>query len=473
MRVFSTAAAILFCLCAAQTVFAASSPAVTRYAGQDRFETSCRISGAVDSIAESNCVVIANGMNFPDTLTGSVYSALARMPIMLVSNTLTNSAVEKSLSGENVRQAVVYGGQYAVSENTATCLFGGDPSAPAPYANGANVVAQKAAPYYAITNTKSRVLGNVDNGSTLNVVQTIYDSEHYAWYPFQLNGDKRVWLRRRDILEKYLERKGTAKNNTPLYASAAKDAPVVGSLSEGTVYALLEEATGSDGGTWFKVILGGREGWTSRMNFDITNIYHAIPDKNFSGKIPVVYLSPSCQYDNEYITGGTNEQREMEAVAKIVKQILNKEYNCRTFIATPKLDIHRRPDEALDRGADIYIAIHSNATGSSAVLHGSNVYIFPTCDQGDILAQNIVSELDMIAPAKPNFSPRITEGMSVFDNIGYAEIREPSNYGMISVLAETEFHDNAVGSNWIISHHNEIARAYVNAIVKTFGITRR
>ena len=39
-----------------------------------------------------------------------------------------------------------------------------------------------------------------------------------------------------------------------------------------------------------------------------------------------IYLSPSNQPSNRYCVGNTNEKKEMEAVAKKVKEILDDEY---------------------------------------------------------------------------------------------------------------------------------------------------
>ena len=41
-----------------------------------------------------------------------------------------------------------------------------------------------------------------------------------------------------------------------------------------------------------------------------------------------IYLSPSKQPGNYYASGNTNEQKEMEVVAKTVKKILDEEYDC-------------------------------------------------------------------------------------------------------------------------------------------------
>jgi N-acetylmuramoyl-L-alanine amidase len=44
---------------------------------------------------------------------------------------------------------------------------------------------------------------------------------------------------------------------------------------------------------------------------------------------------------------------------------------------------------------------------------------------------------------------------------------------LIAVLAETDFHDNPATAKWIIDCKDTIARAYVNALVNTFGIAKK
>ena len=63
--------------------------------------------------------------------------------------------------------------------------------------------------------------------------------------------------------------------------------------------------------------------------------------------------------------------------------------------------------------------------------------------------------------------------MRSFYGIGYGEIRNPSKLGLLSVLVETDFHDNPKTAQWIIDNKDASARAYVNAIVKTFNINKK
>lgn len=88
------------------------------------------------------------------------------------------------------------------------------------------------------------------------------------------------------------------------------------------------------------------------------------------------------------------------------------------------------------------------------------------------MAENIVSGLNAIAPKKSSTDIQTIDAMPAFNNIGYGEVRVPSNYGMVALLAETDYHDNSVTGSYIINNTDKIARAYAEAIVKTFNISK-
>lgn len=187
-----------------------------------------------------------------------------------------------------------------------------------------------------------------------------------------------------------------------------------------------------------------------------------------------IYLSPSNQPANKYCAGNTNEKAEMEAVAEKVKTILDEEYECETVMAALYLDtgINGRAKEAKDKGCNIYFAIHSNAGGGGNA-SGAVAFYHPDSLSGRKLAENAVKELNAICPVKPNRSSPVESGMKAFNGAGYGEIRNPSKLGLVSVLVETDFHDNPKTAQWIVDNKGNIARAYVNAIADTFNISRR
>ncbi|AHM57695.1 hypothetical protein EAL2_808p01900 (plasmid) [Peptoclostridium acidaminophilum DSM 3953] len=186
-----------------------------------------------------------------------------------------------------------------------------------------------------------------------------------------------------------------------------------------------------------------------------------------------IYLSPSNQPNNKYCIGNTNEKEQMEDLAKRIKCILDSEYECEVIMAMLSLGIgiEGRASEAKGKKCDVYLAIHSNAgNGKSA---GAVAFYNPGSVTSRILATNIVKELNAICPIKTNRGISVASGLEAFNGKGYGEVRNPGNLGMIAVLAETDFHDNPHTAKWIISSKDAIARAYVNALVSTFNISKK
>lgn len=184
-----------------------------------------------------------------------------------------------------------------------------------------------------------------------------------------------------------------------------------------------------------------------------------------------IYLSPSNQPTNDYCVGGTNEKAQMEAIALKIKGILDSEYDCQSVMATLSSDINARATEAKSNNCNVYLAIHSNAGSSSA--SGAVAFYHPSSQQSKAFASNIVKELNAACPVKSNRSVSVANGMEVFNGSGYGEIRMPSQNGLTATLAETDFHDNPKTAEWIINNKDTIARAYVNAIVATFGVAKK
>ena len=187
-----------------------------------------------------------------------------------------------------------------------------------------------------------------------------------------------------------------------------------------------------------------------------------------------IYLSPSRQPGNFYANGNTNEQKEMEAVAKTIKKILDEEYDCESVLATFSLGLGSdgRAKEAKEKACDVYLAIHSNAGGGGKA-SGAVAFYHQTSKESRILAEHVVRELNACCPHSTNRKKDVFDGMEAFEGKGYGEIRVPAMLGMIPVLAETNFHDNPVVAAWIIESKATIARAYVEALVKAFAIRRK
>ena len=205
--------------------------------------------------------------------------------------------------------------------------------------------------------------------------------------------------------------------------------------------------------------------------------FKTIPAKDFSdGSVPMIYLSPSKQPKNTYAAGNTNEQKQMYLIAAELQKILENEYVCTVYTAPTDLflSLYGRALDAYNRHADVYLAIHSNSDGSrSKKSYGAVGYYQPKNPKSKELAENMVKEMGKIAARKSNVKPNIVNGMKAFDGIGYSDVREPAYYGITSILAEVEYHDNADSAKWIINNPKKIARALANSLEATFQLQRK
>ena len=94
---------------------------VTRLAGPDRFSASADIS-LENFNADAETVYVANGLNFPDALSGAPVAGQTGAPILLVSPTNISSSVQTELDRLNPKRIVILGGINSVSQDVAQRL---------------------------------------------------------------------------------------------------------------------------------------------------------------------------------------------------------------------------------------------------------------------------------------------------------------------------------------------------------------
>lgn len=277
---------------------------------------------------------------------------------------------------------------------------------------------------------------------------------------------------------RYIIRSFTVKSNkTKIYNGPGTNHTALGTVNAGQQFTALEWGSDSDDVTWFRFLWKGKDAWISRNKTKVSDEFVTIPNRSFKdGGIPIIYLSPSRQIHNAYAAGSTTEQIQMYRVGTALKKILEKEYLCVVYMpeVSMPISLSHRPLDAYNKEADVYLAIHSNATPSAkTTAYGAVGYYFPGSRQSQKLAQNMADEMGRISPFSPTVNSKTVNGMAAFDNVGYGEVRDPSYFGMISVLAEVEYHDNVDSAKWIISNPDKIARALANALEKTIDMQKK
>lgn len=104
-----------------------------RLAGSDRYETSAAVSA--HAFGQADTVFLANGMQYPDALSGASLAALRGGPVLLVSNSAVSPSVCREIDRLNPSHVVALGGSGSVNDaalTTAARGCAGLPGAPAP-----------------------------------------------------------------------------------------------------------------------------------------------------------------------------------------------------------------------------------------------------------------------------------------------------------------------------------------------------
>lgn len=175
--------------------------------------------------------------------------------------------------------------------------------------------------------------------------------------------------------------------------------------------------------------------------------------------MPTIYLSPSTQEGNFYITGGTEEQY-MNLIADAMEPYLRSS-GIQFTRNTPDMTAASSIRQANEGNYDFYLALHSNAAPDalSGRLRGTDVYYYPNSVNGKRMADIIVKNFKNIYPLPERVRALPT-----------TTIGEVSKSRAPAVLVEIAYHDNVDDANWIISNIDTIARTLVLSLTEYFGI---
>ena len=175
--------------------------------------------------------------------------------------------------------------------------------------------------------------------------------------------------------------------------------------------------------------------------------------------MPTIYLSPSTQEFNEYITGGS-EEYWMNLLADAMEPILTSS-GIRYIRNTPDMTAASSILASNAGNYDLHLALHSNASGEGQAGQNRGIlaFYYPGSAQGLRAAQLLVDGLKAIYPL-PNLVR--TEPTTTLGEI--RRVRAPS------VLLELGYHDNYEDAVWITSHIDAMAENLVLSLTEFFGI---
>ena len=175
--------------------------------------------------------------------------------------------------------------------------------------------------------------------------------------------------------------------------------------------------------------------------------------------MPIIYLSPSTQENNFFVSGGTEEQY-MNQLADAMVPYLDAS-GIRYVRNTPEMTAVSSIAASNAGNYDLHLALHSNAApeGRYGSAKGSIVFYYPGSLQGQRAAGIIADGLKAIYP-DPNLVR--SEGTTSIGEV--RRVRAPS------VFLELAFHDNTEDAAWIKENIQAIARNLVLSLTEYFDI---
>lgn len=178
--------------------------------------------------------------------------------------------------------------------------------------------------------------------------------------------------------------------------------------------------------------------------------------------MPSIFLSPSTQEGNLYVTGNS-EEYWMNRLADAMEPYLTAS-GIQFTRNSPTGSASQSIRQSNAGNYDLHLALHSNGAPESIYgqVQGSDIYYYPSSVEGKRAANLIADALKTIYP-----DPNLVRAL------GTTAIGEVRQTKAPSVFIELAYHDNLEDANWITSKLDLIARTIVLALTEYFGIPFR
>ena len=177
--------------------------------------------------------------------------------------------------------------------------------------------------------------------------------------------------------------------------------------------------------------------------------------------MPIVFLSPSTQDWNPYVTGSGSEEYWMNLLADELEPYLYA--NTIAFVRnTPEMTAASSIAQANQLGGfDFYLALHSNASGEGQAgkNRGIIVFYYPTSSDGKRAAELFAAQLRMVYPLPAKVTTQATTTLG--------EVRRPR---YPANLIELGYHDNYDDARWIENNLDAAAQAIARGLTEYFGL---
>ena len=176
--------------------------------------------------------------------------------------------------------------------------------------------------------------------------------------------------------------------------------------------------------------------------------------------MPVIYLSPSTQDWNSYVTGSGSEEYHMNRIADAMVPYL---LSCGIQYTrnSPNMTAGSSIRQANSGYYDLYLALHSNASaeGNYGANRGIIAFYYPGSGEGKRAAEIFAANLREIYPLPDKVTIRSTT------TLGEVKLsRFPA------VLLEIGYHDNRADALWVEDNTAAIGQNLVRSLTEFFGI---
>ena len=173
--------------------------------------------------------------------------------------------------------------------------------------------------------------------------------------------------------------------------------------------------------------------------------------------VPTIYLSPSTQEYNPYVTGG-DEEYYMNLLADELEPWLRSS-GIRWTRNDPGMTAADAIRQSNQGNYDLHLALHSNASppGQAGQNRGSVVYYDPRSSRGRRAAQIIARNLRDIYPGR-------------VQTLTTTERGEANKTTAPAVLVEVAYHDNPEDAMWITANLPAIAENLALSVTEYLGV---
>ena len=175
--------------------------------------------------------------------------------------------------------------------------------------------------------------------------------------------------------------------------------------------------------------------------------------------MPKIYLSPSTQENNKYVTGGSEEYYMNLLADELEPYLLANGINFTRN--TPDMTAVQVIRQSNAGHYDFHLALHSNASPEviAGQRQGVEAYYYPYSYNGKRMAEIMVDEFRRIYPYEDLVTIEPTTSLGEVDRT-----RAPA------VLLEIGYHDNPEDAYWITNNLPIIAETIAKGLTEYFGL---